>query len=396
MNATSASAGLPFNPDMLLWAREWRGRTVEEAAEKIGVAEDKITSWEAGQSIPTVRQARNLASFYERPFLEFFLANKPTIPDLQSVPDFRLHRGAHDPRADREIRAIQAWAEDTRHNALDLFAILGEQLPKLPSEFQASLDTNPEKAAGVARELSDFQIGEQIHLKSVERGKVNKSIRRAIERIGILVLKDSDLGKYGVRGLTISFDTLPIIIFGNESPAAQSFTLAHELGHVVLHQSAISGSAAVRNIETNEQRAEKWCDEFAAAFLVPASELIKMWSKPNQPNERIDDVLLRNLANEFSISQHAMLVRLVNLGYVDAEYYWSVKRPQFLMQEAAYKGGGKSLYYGSRFRNSFGDLYTGLVLDAWGSGRITNHNAAELMDIKSIDHLFDIREHFVA
>jgi len=369
---------------------------VDEAAQKIGVSEEKILSWETGAAVPTVRQARSLAEFYERPFLEFFLADKPSVPELQAVPDFRLSKGRPDARADREIQAIQAWAEEARHNALDLFALLGEEAPKLPHEFQVSIDTNPEKAANLARELSDFSLNEQVGLKSADRGKFPKSIRRAIERMGILVLKDSDLGKYGVRGLTISFDPLPIIIFGCESPAAQSFTLAHELGHIALHQSAISGPIAVRHAETEEQRSEKWCDQFAAAFLVPSSELMKRWAKPNQPNAQIGDDVLRKLANEFSISQHAMLVRLVNLGYVEANYYWSVKRPQFLIQESAYKSGGRPLYYGSRFKNAFGDLYTGIVLDAWGSGRITNHNAAELLGTKNLNHLYDIKEHFIS
>ena len=396
MNASSATAGLPFNPRMLRWAREWRGRAVEEAAQKIGVSEDKLVSWEDGVATPTVRQARTLASYYERPFLEFFLVHTPDVPDLQSVPDFRLQRGAPDPKGDREIQAIQSWAEDARRDALDLFSIMGEPPPKVPDEFQASLQSSPEKAAITAREVLDFPISQQLNLRSQDRVGVSKIIRRAIEKMGVLVLKDSDLGKYGVRGLTIYTETLPVVIFGTESPTAQSFTLAHELGHIALSQSAISGPPSARDAQTTAQKAEKWCDEFAAAFLVPASSLMGRWAKPNQPNAKIGDDLLRQLANDFSVSPHAMLIRLIHLGYVEPDYYWQIKRPQFLQEEAEYKGGGRAKYYGSRFRNAFGDLYTGLVLDAWGSGRITNHNAAELLGTKSLNHLFDIREYFLS
>jgi hypothetical protein len=89
-----------------------------------------------------------------------------------------------------------------------------------------------------------------------------------------------------------------------------------------------------------------------------------------------------------------MLIRLVDLGYVEADYYWNVKKPEFDKQEDRYKGGGRSEYYGSRYRAAQGDLYTGLVLEAWSSGRITNHNAAEFMGIKNLRHLDDVRDHF--
>ena len=63
-------------------------------------------------------------------------------------------------------------------------------------------------------------------------------------------------------------------------------------------------------------------------------------------------------------------------------------------KERNFKQFGRAEYYGTRYRNTLGDLYTGLVLQAWTSGRITNDNAAEFMGIKNFSHLNDIREHF--
>jgi hypothetical protein len=71
-----------------------------------------------------------------------------------------------------------------------------------------------------------------------------------------------------------------------------------------------------------------------------------------------------------------------------------VKKPLFDAQEANYKSFARSKYYGSRYRSSLGNLYTGLVIEAWNSGRITNHGAAEYMGIKNFEHLFDIRDNF--
>lgn len=397
MNAEALHPGaLPYNAQILKWAREWRGRSVEEAAQKAHVTEERLLAWEGGTAVPTVKQARALAGFYERPFLEFFLSRIPNVTVRRLAPDFRLHRSASDPRGDREIRAIQDWAEETRESAIELFRIVGDDIPTIPAAFGATLETSPERAAGEARRLCGYSIEDQMALRSAGRARVAKDIRQAIERLGVLILKDSGLGKYGVRGMTLFAEPLPVIIFGTEAPTAQAFTLAHELGHIALQQSAISGPPTARTARTHAERSERWCDEFAGAFLVPAQALGNIRVKPNRPDPEIDDDELRRLANRFSVSPHAMLIRLVHLHYVAAEYYWGKKRPEFLRQEAEFRGGGKAAYFGARYRNRYGDTYTGLVLEAWGTGSITNHSAAELMGIKNLAHLFDVRDHFMA
>ena len=321
------SPSLPYNPNVLRWAREWRGRSVEESALKVNVSEDKLLAWEAGDSVPTVRQARLLAAFYDRSFLEFFLSRIPNVVQKALAPDFRLHKVAPDPRGDREVQVIQDWAEEARQSAIELFSVVGDDIPPVPAELRATLSTNPEWAASEARRLCGYAIDDQIALGSAERGRVAKDIRRAIERLGVLVLKDSRLGKYGVRGVTLFANPLPVIVFGTEAPTAQAFTLAYELGHIALQQSAISGPPTARDGINDAERAERWCDEFAGAFLAPEQALGNIWAKPNQPNQKIGDDALRKLANTFSVSQHAMLIRLVQLGYVAPEYYWYEKRP---------------------------------------------------------------------
>ena len=49
---------------------------------------------------------------------------------------------------------------------------------------------------------------------------------------------------------------------------------------------------------------------------------------------------------------------------------------------------------GTRYKNKLGNLYTSLVMQAWTAGRITNHNAAEFMGIKNLQHLRDIRSEY--
>jgi len=389
-----------LNPRMLRWARIWRGRTLEEAAACVKKAVADIERWETPiddmeawvRKGPTVKQARDLADLYERSFLEFFRTDPPMLTEPELVPDYRMQKGIETDASDtRELKQIQAWAEEKRTNALDLIDDLAEQPPRVPDELFVKLPVSSEDAAENARSVLKFPISDQFAIKSQDRYKFPNILRRVFEGRGILVLRRSDLTHYGARGMCIFATPMPIIVFGNEPPGAQAFTLAHELGHVALKQSAISGPR-VRN---NPFDVEDWCDQFSAAFLMPRDALRGVLGQPpSQPAARFDDLQLSQIANRFSVSQHAMLIRLVHLKYVHPNYYWSVKKPQFDKQEAEYKSKARAKYYGSRYNASVGDLYTGLVLEAWNLGRITNHNAAEFMGIKNFQHLYDIRDNF--
>ena len=379
-----------YNPIVLRWARERRGLDVEFVAEKIHQSADRVRAWENASEIPTVNQARTLADLYERSFVEFFLDQPPQVIESELVPDFRAHRGVSIPREVVAIKDIQYWAQAQRDNALDLFDEVGDNVPVLPEVLFCTPAANPEDVARLFREKMGFTIEIQFAMKAAETSKFPSVLRTYIERLGILTLKNTALRDIGARGMCIAEFPLPVIVFGNEAPTAQAFTLAHELGHIALHQSGI-----IAPLSSSSTDIENWCDRFAAAFLMPKEAIIqRAGALPNQPAPFISDQTVNDLASGFRGSPPAMLIRLVHLGYVLPAYYWSVKKPQFEQQESEHKSFGRSEYYGTRYRNALGDLYTGLVMEAWSNGRITNHNAAQFMGIKNLQHLNDIRDHF--
>jgi Zn-dependent peptidase ImmA (M78 family) len=385
---------IPFNPDVLRWAREWRGRSIEEVAAKLKQSAEKIQEWENKESgsLPTVTQARTLADFYERQFLEFFREAPPSIKEPELVPDLRRPSDAKKltPEQERDLKSIQSWAEAQRDNALDLYTEIGEDPPHLPEEFHSSIVKDADAIADKAREVLRFEVSEQVGLKSKDKYRLPSILRQKFASAGVLTFKRTELKGLGIRGICIFADPLPVIIFGNESPAAQSFTLSHELAHVILGDSGIIGP-----VRKNSSPTEKWCDQFAASFLMPKRAVREIAGPmPNVPASEISDDELSKYSRHFSVSEQAMLIRLVHLGYVRESFYWNVKKSKYDAIEANFKQFGRGEYYGTRYRNTLGDLYTGLVLEAWNSDRITNHNAAEFMGIKNLSHLYDIREHF--
>lgn len=394
MNAETALQ-LPFNGAMMEWARNWRGRTVDDAANKIGVSSDCIRAWERGDEKPTVKMARRLADFYGRSFMEFFYDAPPEIRESGLIPDYRVHKDASDPRGDREVLEIQRWAELQRVNALDLYEDIQEDIPAFPTALKASLGEDVEVYAEAAREALSFTFAKQRAMKYKDRQDLPTTLRARMEEIGVLVLRENALSKFGVSGMTIVQFPLPIIVYATEAPARSVFTLMHEFAHIVLRESAISGPERERGGASRERRVERWCDKFAAAFLMPKSELEELrGSPPAKPLAAIDDPTLAAIAKHFKVSQHAMLIRLVDLQYVSADFYWGVKRPQFLAEERLWKNKGRAQIWASRIWNQLGHTYTGLVLEALGTGKIQAHQAQAFLGIRNPVHLATIRQEF--
>ena len=395
MNASSASAGLPFSSAVFRCARERRGLSVEDVADSFNSQIEKIVQWESGAKCPTINQARKLAKIYDRPFLEFFAQSVPNVPDVQLVPDFRFYPTPPSATETFALKEVQIWAEEQRLNAISLLQEIGEDAPAWSSNLKFDVSFDVEEAARRTREVLGFPIGDQLSLLSDQKIQLPLIIRAKLENAGILVLKQTGIAKLRTRGICMFASPLPIIVFGGEAPSAQAFTLAHELGHILLGISGISGPPRFgKKVKSPTKAVENWCNRFAASFLIPKDHLLAAIPKPSTPYDSFDDTKLEKLSKQFSVSRHAMLIRLVNLGYVKSSYYWHIKRPEFLREEEKFESFGRTLYYGSRYLNSRGRFYTGLVLEAWESGYITSHNAAEYMGIKNLEHLRDIRDNF--
>jgi Zn-dependent peptidase ImmA (M78 family) len=142
--------------------------------------------------------------------------------------------------------------------------------------------------------------------------------RELLENKGFLVLlKKMPWGD--CRGFSLLGDhDLPVIVVNSQDvPVAQNFTLFHEYAHLVLRSAAIC-------VFTPSNKAERWCNAFAAEFLVPSKALIDHVKRTNSHAGTSYDWPLTGvstLANHYRVSRPAMALRLQHLGLAIPNYY---------------------------------------------------------------------------
>ncbi|NGM62691.1 ImmA/IrrE family metallo-endopeptidase [Sphingobacterium sp. SGG-5] len=106
------------------------------------------------------------------------------------------------------------------------------------------------------------------------------------------------------------------------SGVRKRFTIAHELGHYILHKD--QGSMFMDKVlyrknsddyNVKDEKLEREANYFAANLLMPEKAVRKLFAKSK--NDFYDDSNIQDLAEKFEVSNSAMTYRLVNLGLIE-------------------------------------------------------------------------------
>jgi Zn-dependent peptidase ImmA (M78 family) len=138
------------------------------------------------------------------------------------------------------------------------------------------------------------------------------------------------------RGFALADPLAPLVfINGADSKSAQMFTLAHELAHVWLGQSALSDATA-RGFP--DHVVERWCNRVAAELLVPL-DLVR---SDIGPGELWTEV--KRLARSFKVSTLVVLRRLYDAGRLDRPAFDTAYREELARLLALPSGSGGDFY----------------------------------------------------
>lgn len=386
MNKTSR---IPVTPAVLVWARESISLSVEAAAKRVGVSQNILTSWEDGSLDPTISQLRTAAEKYKRPLGVLLLSTPPK--DFDAMRDFRRQSGQSNPWSP-ELHGEFRRALDQREVFMELAEESPDSMPTTVPPPSLTTNMDAEIAGNLLRDYLELTISEQLKWKDPYTA-LNTLIDRAEDK-GIIVIHAKGVSIDEMRAFSISERPYPVIALnGSDFPRARVFSLFHELTHLALNDGGLCDlheGNGQRNHSAGDGSLEHFCNQVAAAALMPSSELlgqqvVKNATAAYQWNlEELD-----KLASRFQVSQEALLLRLITLDKANWSTY-RLRKDELQEQYAAaaalrrekrkLKPGGPD-FYKTKARD-IGHGYASVVLDAFGGRAITSRDVADFLDVK--------------
>ncbi len=370
-----------INTDILRQCREQMGFDLEYVAKKIGSIK-AIEAIERGEKPPTFGQLDKLASTYGVPSWVFISDDLPEEYRLNRVvSEFRKYSGI-DTNAinDPVVRRLIARVERLRNLIIEVRKDMDEPVVDFtPPSLNAG--STPENVAILVREW----LGTKENLKFSQW-------RQKLEERGIFIFMTgryvdwSHIDKDVFRGLTIFHPTLPIIIV-NDSDAkkAQSFTLFHELGHLLQRESVIDGW------NDHQPQTERWCDQLAGNVLMPEDS----FRGAVNASDLSDLDFIKSIADRFEVSAYACLVRLMQLEMISQSDYSRFaddlkRRYERLREEQRKKSGGPARNRPKEVLYQHGYIYTNAVFQAYHNRDIGLHKLCKLLGLKRASHALEL------
>lgn len=365
---------VPVKPAVISWALD------QAAVEPADLKQtEKVEKWLDGSAQPTFNQLQDFARAIHLPFGYLMMSEPPLLE--KPIPDFR-RRGEGSAQYSQELTEainLQQLRQDWfREYAID------QGFDHVSWVESATLKEDPTRVAARLREEWNF-----FTLRTVQSYEDSRrEIFNFVEDLDVLISVAGYIGS-NRRGFDIEefsgfslFDHYAPLIFvnGKESHAAQIFTIFHELGHLVLGQSGVSESPAGEAYSHPEDTSERWCDEFAASFLMPEPEVRKSFS-----GDLSESNILR-LARRFRVSALSFLIRLRDLNLITFKE-WETVYPAFerraleiLQKKAEQKSSGGDFYRTQRFVT--GVRFAQAVYRDARSGRTSYPEAQKLVGLK--------------
>lgn len=270
-----------FEPARLTQARVRRPVTKADLATEVGVSAAAIGQYEAGVNAPRADVLERLAKALDVR-AGFFDVGRP----LARIDTVNAH-----------FRSLRSTRVSDRQNALAMAALVWEltfaleRHVKLPEADLPDVHpgTTPAEAAAILRRHWDLPDGPVKHLVATAE---SRGIVVAVRPLG-----DID----AVDAFSAVIVDRPIIITTprrTENVFRHRFSIAHEIGHLLLHADAVESRAAI----------EQEADEFAAAFLTPAASMDAALP------QRLDLATLDRLGRTWGVSPHSLVLRMVERG----------------------------------------------------------------------------------
>lgn len=384
-----AATRVPVTPAVLKWARESSGLSITDAAQQIGIASDRISAFERGADQPTITTARNLARVYRRPVAALLLPRPPAEED--TPVDFRQGTGAVQLGPASRIAIREAARVQTA--AAELF----DALDIVPDWRTGSLNTRSD-VGKVATEIRErLGISTAAQLRWPDARVAFTSWRSALGDSGVLVLQRA-FPTAEARGFSLAAASPPTVVVNrSDAITARSFTLFHELGHILLGTGGLCLPEATLQPLLQVPEEETFCNALAGEVLVPTPALLRDEQALSVVRKHAipSDAELAGLARRFGVSMQVFWWRLRDVGYVASVDYgtkWAQWRSRTYegSRRTAASGGGESAVDRTLHENS--RTFVTAVLEARTRGLLGMDQVIDWLGVRYKDvHVLEER-----
>lgn len=322
-------------PGMLAWACERAGISIVNLEERF----PRLAAWDTGEAQPTLKQLEAFAKKVHVPVGYLFLPKPPEEP--VPIPDFRTPAGQALRRPSPDLLDTVYLCQQRQHWYREFARQMGEPARPLVGSLRPGDDVV--KSAEVIRTALGFDLDARRSMPTW-----TEALRRFIEQadeLGVLVMVSGVVGSNNrrrldpneFRGFSLTDARAPLVfVNGADTKAAQMFTLAHELAHVWLGQTALSDA---RVAEAPTQAVERWCNEVAAELLVPIRAFLEAHDRHADLRTELD-----GLARRFKVSTLVILRRMHDADTLRGDAYWRAYEDEVERLRAVPRGTGGDFY----------------------------------------------------
>ena len=371
------------NPAILTWARETAGLSLEEGSRKLGLKGfERLSALERGEDEPSRSLLLKMAGAYRRSLLVFYLREPPKTGDRGQ--DFRRLPGG---KASPYNADLEALLRDIKGRQTVVKSLLEDtESETLSFVGSATMADPPFELAKLITKTLGFSLLEFRAKKSVELAFAY--LREQIEAMGVFVLLLGNLGSHHTnipveifRGFAIADPIAPFVVLNDQdAKMAWPFTALHELTHLWLGTTGISGTSNSANIE-------KYCNEVAGEILLPVAEMFELGNiQRNSLDEAI--VELAQFAQQRHVSRSMVAYKLFRSNLITTARWEALDarlRKDYLDNKQKVAGkqtstGGPNYYVVKRHR--LGLALLGLVNRSLNDGRITYTKAGQVLGVR--------------
>ena len=372
-----------INPQRIAWCCADHGISADDLARELDIPWVNIQRVMDGEDGLTFKQLRKIAEYFGRGVL-FFLEPGPVDEAQVHTPQFRTLANQK-PGLSARLLALIERVEKQRSVYLSLREDLDGPHPMAFTPPNLPLQ-NPREAARIARNWLGLPDNNSFD-----------TYRAAVEARGVLMFRTNGYnGKWQIAkespilGFALYDENSPVIVVKKQPwESQQTFTLMHELGHLLLHKSSSIDDEA--DIQSHQGR-ESQVNAFAGHLLVPDSFLGSIHEDcPDDVTQF--DTWLGQSRKAWGVSTEVILRRLLDAGRLPQSQYTAYRRWR-AMVPVAEKTGGNRMHRHREPKHVFGDTFVRTVLDALSARHITLAKASSYLDSVKITDLHQLERHY--